>query len=452
MGDLLFRFLETFNPLWAVIGKLWAVWLFLTILYVALQLWLAYRQLLYKRSEANFVLMEIVVPRELHKNPHAMEQIFASIHAIRNSPANRKEKWWDGEVTLWFTFEVISLGGELHFFMRIPKKHRLMVEAAFYAQYPDIELFEAHEDYVNRFPARTVPELIGKGYEFFGNELILEKDDTYPIRTYIEFSESPQEESQLDPIGALLETIKKAKPSEVIGIQILVRALTTLDWRNKGLRVIEKTKERVGKRQILTPLGEFVMIDRTPGETELLKVLDHKISKPAFETVLRYIYMSPREIYSDGFARRGVLSAFNQYASESRNRFRHNTKVWTRTQIWFPPYLFPNKRGFARKVKMLRNFQEARLEEDTFIGTILDAVFFFWRISLKDLWKYHFKIGIRTASDMVLNTEELATIFHLPTHIVLTGPLIKRMESRKVGPPAGLPIYGEEGEELPGIK
>ena len=70
---------------------------------------------------------------------------------------------------------------------------------------------------------------------------------------------------------------------------------------------------------------------------------------------------------------------------------------------------------------------------------------------LESKW-YHFGFGARESSKMVLNTEELATIFHPPTIAVQTGPLIKRVEARKVGPPAGLPIYGEEGEELPGIK
>jgi hypothetical protein len=45
---------------------------------------------------------------------------------------------------------------------------------------------------------------------------------------------------------------------------------------------------------------------------------------------------------------------------------------------------------------------------------------------------------------MIFNTEEMATLFHLPTKIVLTGPSVKSSEARKAGPPAGLGIYGEE--------
>jgi hypothetical protein len=44
----------------------------------------------------------------------------------------------------------------------------------------------------------------------------------------------------------------------------------------------------------------------------------------------------------------------------------------------------------------------------------------------------------------ILTTAELATIYHVPTAVVLTSPHIKRLESKKMGPPAGLPIFEEE--------
>ena len=55
---------------------------------------------------------------------------------------------------------------------------------------------------------------------------------------------------------------------------------------------------------------------------------------------------------------------------------------------------------------------------------------------------------------MVLNTEALATIYHLPTKPVMSSRLIRKVEARKIGPPMGLAIYGEEGEsaDLPGMQ
>ena len=54
-------------------------------------------------------------------------------------------------------------------------------------------------------------------------------------------------------------------------------------------------------------------------------------------------------------------------------------------------------------------------------------------------------------SVFVLNTEELATVYHYPSNLVLTGPVIKRVESKKVGAPAGLPIF-KDAESLEGFK
>ena len=45
-----------------------------------------------------------------------------------------------------------------------------------------------------------------------------------------------------------------------------------------------------------------------------------------------------------------------------------------------------------------------------------------------------------------MNIECIATLFHIPTVIVLTAPHIKRNESKKAGPPAGIAIFGEDKE------
>ena len=111
------------------------------------------------------------------------------------------------------------------------------------------------------------------------------------------------------------------------------------------------------------------------------------------------------------------------------------------SKVWYFPYIFPKLRGYWRKVRMYNNYRDRKMYQESFAMTLLQAKLFNWGLRP------------RRFSNMVLNVEELATIFHPPTYIVLTGPLIKREESKKMGPPAGLPIYGEAGEEdLPGIE
>lgn len=419
----------------------WWLFLFVGLMFLAPALWLTYAQAYYKKNNA-FTLIELHIPREVKRSPRAMEQVFTAIHGIKNSPANFEEKWWQGEVPLWFSCEMVSFGGEVHFYMHIPIKHRNMIEAALYAHYPDIEISESAEDYVYRMP-QTWGELEGKGYNLFGNELILdrEKGDAYPIRTYDDFEEQV-EEKQLDPIAAVLETLVKIKPQEQLWIQIIIRPLVDNTWKKKGEQTMKELKEKVGRRNVQTAFGDFVAIDRSPGEVETMKKIDQKLEKPGFQTLIRYVYIAPKDIYNANFGQRGVYTAFNQYMSESLNSFKHNVKAWTRSSFWYFPYFFPQRRAQARKEHIWTNFRMRRMYGETTTSALFDIKFF------------HFGFSARQWGQYVLSTAELATIFHLPTFAVLTGPIVKRVEARKVGPPAGLPIYGAEGEEnkLPGVK
>jgi len=427
----------------AIVRDFWPLWFFLFLIIIAPQLWMAYVQEHYKRS-IKWVLFELRIPREVRKTPKAMEQVFMAIHAVKNSASDIQEKWWDGEVTMWFSCEAVSFGGEVHFYMRVPAIRRNHVEAALYAQYPEIEVKEV-EDYMQRFP-QAWDEWEKKGYKIFGNELILARPRVYPILTYLEF-EAVAEEKELDPVAALLETLSRIKPQEHIWVQILVRPLydqhhpTIKEFMAEGEAEVNKIKEETGKRRLFSPqFGEFIMIDRSPGELEHMKAVERKITKPAFSVIIRYMYMSPAETFISSFGRRSILLVMNQYASEWINKFKHNTSAWTLSKIWYYPYIFPARRGYWRKMRLYERYRERRMYQESAMMTFLQMKLFNWGFRP------------RRFSTMVLNVEELATIFHPPTYIVLTGPLIKREESKKLGPPAELPIYGEIDEGLPGIE
>ena len=51
-----------------------------------------------------------------------------------------------------------------------------------------------------------------------------------------------------------------------------------------------------------------------------------------------------------------------------------------------------------------------------------------------------------------MNIEEIATIYHLPNITVITAPYMKRVESRRMRPPAGLPIFSETSEKPGGFQ
>jgi hypothetical protein len=125
------------------------------------------------------------------------------------------------------------------------------------------------------------------------------------------------------------------------------------------------------------------------------------------------------------------MTSFNQYAAINLNAFRPNFPTQTRTAIWFPPYVFPDRRVEIRRQRMLVNFLKREVPPEDWVGQAVTSHL------------YHWNFASRT---FLLNVEGLATIYHLPPRVVLTAPHMQRMESRKAGPSAGLQIFGDESE------
>ncbi len=408
--------------------SVWWFWIFLILFSIFKSTWLFLQQEKYKRGRS-FVLLEITIPREIEKSPQAMEQVLTALHSLRNSPGDIQEKYADGEVTVWFSLELVSFSGEIHFYIRCQKKQKNLVEAAFFSYYQDVEVSEV-PDYADGFP-KSMEELYASGKDIWGTEMILSKEEMYPIKTY-PFFESMMEEKQLDPISSFLEVLGKLQPGEVVAMQFLI-APSGDDWAKPWEGKLKKLKEPevtiVGseatgdKRQMPTM--------RSPGQYAVLEAVERNLSKPAFDTLIRFFYISPKEIYYDSFARRGLVGAFKQYGALDLNTLRQNYPVSTRTQIWYWPHVFPNIRNEFKKQRLLYNFLRREVPPETWMGKVLTSKIFNWNF-LSERFK--------------MSVEGVASVYHLPTILVLTAPHVKRNESKKGGPPAGLAIYGSDSD------
>jgi len=403
------------------------------------------------RHDTEYVVLELRIPREVTKSPKAMEQVLSAIHFTRNAPAQFDERWIEGENPRAFSLEMVSLGGEVHFYVRIPKKIMGVVEASFFSYYPDVEVIEV-PDYIDRVP-RTVQDLKKQGYETWGVEMILAKDEAYPIKSYLEF-ESPDENKQYDPISTILEVMAKAKKEEVIAVQInlipcdhlwaekwkpLVKALTDKK-SGGGSSVRTKTEFPGGILPAFTiekagggGEADFVKTAmRSPGETDVLKAVETNLSKQAFETVIRFAYFAPEAMFYYSFPARGLMAAFNQYSALNMNTFIPNARTSTKTAGWVYPHIFPKIRSEYKKQRFLYNYARRTMPVGSFIGKLITSHLFNWNFN--------------TSKSFRLSIQSVATVFHPPTFMTLTAPHMKRVESKKAGPPAGLAIYGEEEE------
>lgn len=366
-------------------------------------------------SSLEWVLLEIKVPREVNKSPKGMELVFAALYGILFGSVRWQDKFFKGKVPDWFSFEMAGTGGEIHFYVRTQTKFRNLVESQIYAQYPDAELTEAI-DYADALP----PFLPNKEYDLWGGELILSKEDAYPIRTYPEFEEKasgPEAVKRIDPVASLAETIGTLEYKEYLSVQLLIRPAGD-GWVKKGQGVVDKLMGKKAKVQddwlakavfgidALLPGGSPAQKEEkkereqlSPGKEEVIKAVEKSFTKLGFEGGIRLVYIFPKDMFHITHLA-AMNGAFKQFASPALNSFKLNGNTT-------PPIrgLFWKQKAFRRKMAIYRKFKE--------------------RLFVK--------------KPIILNTEELATVYHFPD-VSVKSPLLPRVEAKKGEPPAGLPI------------
>ncbi len=150
-----------------------------TLMWGFVQMWVNYRVGQYV-SGYKFIVLAIDVPPMTEQSPKALENLFANIYGAKSS-LTWKETWIIGKVHPVFSFEIISSEGYIQFLIRTQTRFRDVIEAGIYANYPDAEIAEV-EDYAKDFPG----DFPNDEYEMWGGEFVLDREQIYPIRTYVD--------------------------------------------------------------------------------------------------------------------------------------------------------------------------------------------------------------------------------------------------------------------------
>ena len=82
---------------------------------IAWKMWIHYIQQDFI-SGIDFVLLEIIPPREVLRSPKAME-LFITNALYHWSQKGGKEEYWQGAVWFWFSLEIASIDGQVHFYI-----------------------------------------------------------------------------------------------------------------------------------------------------------------------------------------------------------------------------------------------------------------------------------------------------------------------------------------------
>jgi hypothetical protein len=407
-----------------VIFALWWLWFFLILFSALKSLILFWRRELFK-SKKKFVVLEIKFPSRPEKSAENMDLFLSIINGYKRGPSNVKDKYWDGVSNNIFSLEIVYFDGKIHFFIVTPKDLKDLVEKAFLSYYPYAELEEV-DDYTKFIPANEIEMQLGN-FVVAGSEFILSKPEAYPIKTYKQF-EVLEEKRRIDPLSTFLEFFSKLKKDNFLGIQILIEPVGS-DWKNKYTSILEGLKKkntRGGDEKGFLPLS--------PGELDVLKAVESNLSKPAFLTLIRMLYFAPKESQEIGFAISGVASFLGQYSSNNLNSFGFNPKTGTYVNVWKKPLIsmiYAKKRLNYKINRIIFNYRKRIVPPDTFWGNVIYSYPF---AKARDSKRFYF------------STESLASLFHIPTTPIPADIPLNKMVVRKVPPPSGLLIFGEEEE------
>lgn len=373
-------------------------------------------------AKQKYVLIEIRVPKDVTKTPVAMELFLNTVWQTAGETT-----WYDrnflGKTRPWFSLEIVSIDGFLHFYIWSRESFSRHIQAQIYAQFPGAEVFEV-PDY-----ARGV-EFNPNEVAFFGLEYALKKPDPYPIKTYVDYGldqTMTKEEMKVDPLSQVLEFFGQIKKGEQMWLQIICRAhkkedpdsssriwwkpqtwnATKDNWADEATKIIKKIKSDntpkfkdpvSGKEQDGFP-------NLTKGQMEVISAVERSVSKPGFDVGIRSIYMGDVDVFH-GPSIPLLVSLLKPFNSGNLNAFiPKNT-----TSFDYPWQDWKNIRANKLKRELLFAFK-----------------------------KRSYFYPPAKEKHMVLNSEELASIFHFPGTVVGT-PTLQRLMSKKAEPPSNLPV------------
>ncbi len=383
-------------------------------------------------ASIQYVLLAINVPKQTEQTPKAVENIFAHLEGLYSGYGNLIDKYWKGKFQENFAVEIISRGGFIQYYVRIPVKYRDILEAAVFAQYPDAEIVEA-SDYTNEYPQDWPDET----YDMWGAELSLSKDDVYPIRTYPAFYDQISQAFK-DPLASLLEFLGTLRPGESIFIQIPL-VPTGGDWKERSMNEIKKLigapekpkpKSRVQKITdavlglVTWPLEKILGISfakpaepkkdpaappsiiqhLSPAERSVVEQIGIKASKPGFAAKVRVICIAPKELMNRQRMVGGVMGSFKQFNTQDMNAF--GVDKYT-----------------ATKANYFRVAQRVAVRQ-------------------RKVWENYRGRSSGGGPTYILNIEEVASIWHFPM-IDIKAPLISKAEVKRAEPPSRLPLSEE---------
>ena len=352
------------------------------------------KQIKGKRSRAlNMSLFLISLPKKQKRDENSspktekeiisvMEQLYSSFNNIRET----KDTFFYGQPHLVFEIATPETGEEINFYIAMPRKYETIIEKQIYGFYPDA-LIKKVEDYNIFNPQGKVA----------GSYLKLSQSHVLPFKTY--------QKLETDPINEIINALSKvSEKGEGVSVQLIIRP-TLRRWQESSRNIAKEMQKgksfaqaKSVNKNIISQITKDIksnknQIQETPvitaGQEEIIKAIEDKARKTGFDVNLRLLVSAPDQNRADELLSH-LESAFVQFDSSDMN-----------------------------KIKPIRT-KGHRLK--------------------KLIYDFSFRL-FNQKSKMLLNTEELTSVFHFPTPGIET-PKVKFLKTEQAASPANMPKEG----------
>ena len=282
------------------------------------------------------------------------------------------------------SFEIVAHEGLVHYYAVVPTVLVDVVRQAVVAAYPSARLEEVEE--------RNIFSQAGKMSGTIGGEFTLKKSYVYPIATY--------QESKRDASRALLNALSVVTREDGIAVQLLLRPAAE-GWAKNSIYTANKIKKDKGvktagmggvfkPRNLMEALWkpleakETNLDDKqlTSLEQGLVEAIEEKTRHPGYEVLIRVVVSSNTTARSQALLT-NVIAAFSLFDSTTNNGFKFS---------------------IAKDIEEL-------------------------------VTAYIFRFFPQVVAQNILNSVELATIFHLPDQKSIPSSQVQRQMAKQVDGP-----------------
>jgi hypothetical protein len=287
-----------------------------------------------------------------------------------------------------FAFEIVGSQGLVYFYAAVPIALLEIVKQAIVSAYPAARLEEVAE--------HNIFSPVGKVSGTLGGELTLKEPFAYPIATY--------QDLKRDGMQALLNALSTLDKEDGAGIQILMRPANP-SWRKTASDLASrKRKGHSGfgfsglVRDVMSAFvkppdsdagGDPKKPDLSNMEQSTLDAIDEKTRHPGYEVVIRLIVSSNISQRADAILK-NIVSSFQLYDAPGKNGFKYTP---------------------AKDID----------------GLITSYIMRFFP-------QHHNKT--------ILNSVELASLFHFPDERNIPTSQLGRQDSKQVDGPRNIPDSG----------